>query len=266
MKREAVALAALAAISPAAEAAVISWDYAVEAAFTGATFSGGTTPAFPATTLSWGRSSVGPSSLAIAPFLVEGQVDTFIGIGTPPAGFAAPGISLTHNNRPITGGSLRTAVLSTSVILDPLIPDGAPLAPMGFDISIGFSETPNSGTCAVADSPTPCNDIFVLIGGLPNFNFFYDAGDGDGLVEYLVNVFPLAGDSLGALDDAACLAAGQPAGCVGLTTPERQSSTVPFGFTISAAPVPTGPLPTPGTLGLLAAALVAGAMLRRAAA
>ena len=125
--------------------------------------------------------------------------------------------------------------------------------------SIAFTETSNAIPCA-ADSPpgNPCNDIFVLTGGLLNQTFDYD--DGSGLSTYFVNIFPTTGGVLSILDDSACLAANQLAGCLGFTTVEGQNTTLAFGFTISTEPLQ---IPEPGILALLGLGLIGLFSLRR---
>lgn len=243
--------AALVMVSAPASATVTTWDYSVTSLFTFATYTGAGSGAIPGgtETLSWGTSTgSGQSSLVVGGSPAEGQVDTYTLGGMPPVAppFLGLSTSLTHNNNPITGNSLTSAILTNTVLLDPFIPDNAALTPFEFVFSISFTETPNSGTCAVAGSPTPCNDIFVLNDGLLNVSFDYD--DGEGLDTYFVNIFPVTGGVLGILEDSACLAAGVAVNCIGFSTPENQSTTLAFGFTISTEPLQ---IPEPGMLALL---------------
>ena len=235
--KKAVSLFLCYSIMSAAQASVITWDYTTTGEFTASSFTGsGATVT--STMLTWGNSTgSGRSSLLIDNSNASGSVDTFSGSGLPPASFIGNSIDLIHFNNPVTGSSLSGARLMTTVSLDPSLPDQPALSDQQFNFDIVFAETPNSGVCADISSPVPCNDIFVLEGGLPNFNFNYDAGDGDGLMTYFVNVFITDSNSLSILDDAICAAAGVSNGCFGLTTVERQSNLIPFGFTISAQPL-----------------------------
>lgn len=254
-----------------AHAIVLEWGYSIDNHFSAATYTSGNGVKTPAgsgvTTLFWGNefNNANNSSLVISNNPIAGSVDTYLG-NVPPqvAPYLGSTLSLTHNNHVISNSaaSLTTTTLSSAVVLTPLdhpLNPGFPIGPVPFNIS--FTETPNSGTCAVSDSPTKCNDIFVLTAGLLNFNFDYDAGDGDGLLTYYINIFPTSGGVLSLLENSACQAAGVAAGCVGFSTPENQSSTLDFGFTISSNPLNT--VPEPGVLALVGLGLLSLAGIRR---
>jgi hypothetical protein len=239
---------------------VTTWDYTVSSEFTAATFTAdppvGDTSIAP-TVLTWGAANpAARSSLTINPAIISGSVDTFFGGGNPPATFVEPSNSLTHLNQVVGGDLLLTATLTATVTLDPTSPDLPPV-PAGdlplLEFLILFEETLNAGTCTVATSPTPCNDIFVLVGGFPNATFTYDGQ------EYFLNIFPVAGGALGVLPDEVCAAAGEGPGCFGFTTVENQSNVMLLGFTVSTLPLQ---VPEPGSLALVGLALL-GAFLTR---
>lgn len=261
--------AALLMASTSASAIVTTWNYNVSSLFTAATYSGGTgtTTTPPATTLSWGtpdNPANAQSSLSIGGSPAAGAVNTYLGI-TPPQSspYLAFSTSLTHTNNVIAGGSssLLSAILTNTVTLAPLVPSQPALPIQVVPFNIAFTETPNSTPCAAASPPgNPCNDIFVLTGGLLNFFFDYDAGDADGLTRYYVNIFPTTGGVLSTLSNSACAAAGRPNGCIGFTTVEGQATTLAFGFTISTQPLQ---VPEPGVLALFGIGLMSLVFLRR---
>ena len=257
-----IAAAVLATSAVSHAAPVTSWNVAVTGIWTdyapdvsGIAISGG------GTLLSWGTPSVitpglGKSSLKITNPNPT-SVDTYFGGGEPPAEFIAPSVKLTHNNQPITRPFLTQAEVTVGVTLTPESPAAAgfPLPNIAYNIS--FKETPNNvplSQCAVVGSPTPCNDIFVLIGGFLNESFDYNG------FTYFVNAFPTMGGSLGTLAPTVCLAAGEEPGCIGFTTPERQSTDLAFGLTISSERLE---VPEPGSLALLGLGLAGLAAVTR---
>lgn len=241
---------ALSGLSHAAP--VFTWDVDVVGQWTAA--APGEVTLTP-TVLSWGTplSSNGQSSLTVTnPDTTP--VDTYFGGGIPPAEFIAPSVTLTHANNVIFSPSLASAELTVDIFLTPTNPadTGFPLIPIAYNIA--FKETPNSLPCAVEDSLTPCNDIFVLVGGFLNDSFILDG------FTYFVNAFPTDGGVLGQLDDGVCAAAGQAAGCIGFTTPENQTTDLAFGLAISAEPLE---IPEPGSLALIGLAMAGLAVATR---
>ncbi|MBS0508122.1 MAG: PEP-CTERM sorting domain-containing protein [Proteobacteria bacterium] len=207
-------------------------------------------------TLEWGTSTgEGQSSLVItnppAPIILP----TWYGAGLPPAGYVAQSVTLTHNNKPITGTSLTNATLSVSLTLQAHNPSGAALPASVINYDIKFVETPNQAPCA-APSPAnnPCNDIFVQVSGLLNEVINYDGQ------LYYVNAFPTNGSVLSVLPTSACTAAGVGAGCIGFTTEEGKSTQLPFGLTISSTKLQ---VPEPGSLALIGLALAGAGFISR---
>ena len=261
-KQLAVAASLAVSVVSAQATIVTQWEYDLSSVFSAATppsVSGVGTSA-----ISWGTSTgSGQSSLVIGNNpIVNALVNTYIGGGAVPPAFWVPGNSVTHNNNPITGESLTSAMITASLNLSALLPIATPGLPGNLPpllVNIGFTETPNSAPCVVATSPTPCNDIFVLVGGLLNQMFSYSP-DATAPVNYFLNVFPSTGGVLSQLPAAQCQAAGQAAGCIGFTTPENQSTTLGFSFTISTQPFV---IPEPGSLALAAVALLSAWAVRR---
>ena len=239
---------------PDASAVIVSWDYNIQSGFSSFTPVGFVTPSLNGslgepTRLSWGNPTIGGQSALV--ILEPVSTPKYGGTGAPlitSSPIGVPGITLIHENRPITGfdpGALTDATLD---LLATLTATGSPIAsapgPLGIvPFHIKFKETLNAVPCAVVASPTPCNDIFVLTDPA---NLTSAVPGPDGII-YLVTVH-VAG--LGLLPDAACAAAGVAAGCTGLTTAEGADSTIPTFFEIHASAVPE-----PATLLLLGPAL-----------
>lgn len=209
--------------------------------------------------LTWGTSTgFGQSSLSITNPPQNLLANTYVGGGVPPLVNTVQTLTLTHTNRPITGTSLQNATLNVSLALSPNLPSpSGPIpgvAPINY--AIQFLETPNtSGTCVVAGSPVPCNDIFVLTSGLLNEAVNYDG------FTYYVNAFPIGGTgTLQTLATPVCTAAGAAAGCLGFTTVENTANNLIFGLAISTVPLS---VPEPAGLALVGLALAGAGMARR---
>lgn len=238
-----LAAGALAISAMTHAAPVITWNVAVDGSWSAFGPAGVTQVG---DQLRWGTSTgLGQSTLTIVD-PAPTNIPTWFGGGVPPAGYTAPSVTLIHDNNPITGTSLTSATLSVALTLKPLNPANPALPADTINYLIRFVETPNSGTCAVPTSPTPCNDIFVQLGGFLNDSFFYDGQT------YFVNAFPTSGGVLNTLPATACTAAGLAPGCFGFSTPENQATTLSFGLTISSERLA---VPEPGSLALIGLAL-----------
>lgn len=241
-----LAAGALAVSALAHAVPVMNWDVTAVGTWAGFGPAGVLNP--DPQTLQWGTSTgFGRSSLIISNPGTQ-NIPTYYAGGVPPAGYIADSISLTHNNRPITGTTLQNATLAVALTVKPTNPvaAGFPLGTINYQIR--FVETPNQTPCAANSPPgVPCNDIFVLLDGFLNESFNYDGQD------YFVNAFPTSGGVLNTLTNSECAAAGRPNGCFGFTTVERASTELAFGLTISSERLQQ--VPEPGSLALIGLAL-----------
>jgi len=239
LKLTAAAGVALALSTSASAALVTQWSYSLNSQWSAANGSGPAAVTGVGTqTLSWGTSTGAGQSKLIVTDPAAGTVNT----NAAPAA----GVTVTHENRPITNfqGAFSNSTLSATLFLAPLLPDALPGFNRVQNIDIKFVETLNqTGTCSVV-STTPCRDLFVLanpgqVAGAEQFEF-------DGYL-YTLTVFPLNLGDFEVLPTAACTEAGLAAGCVGFTTEENAITNVPFGFRITARAIEVS---EPGILAL----------------
>lgn len=208
-------------------------------------------------TLRWGASTgQGQSGLDLTNTPISTLVNT--------NGAAVPNVSITHLNRPITGTTLSSLDIISTLTLTPNVPPAAGLPSTALVFKVNYLETPNGANpCAngiangVGVNGAGCADIYVTNQNSLNFPFFYDLGDGP--VQYFISFFE-ATSGLNPLPTAACNAVIGSSPCLGFMTPEGQDTTVRFAALITTAPVS---IPEPGTLALLGGSLFGLAALRR---
>lgn len=234
----------------AVAAPITEWTYQIDSAFTAFSPAGVTGSAPNAnlgnnpTVLEWGTGGDGPSSLVVDSTVTNPPLLTT-------GGGPVTGASVTHNNNPIGGDTLTSASLSTQLVLtaadDPTI---TRTLMSNFDIQ--FKETNNFGGCNF-DSVSECDDIFILLNPEELVEQF--------IIGDFIYTITLGAVGLGPLSDAACAEAGQPAGCVGFTTQERQANRLQTLFRIDAEQIR---IPEPASLALLGFGLLGmGFAIRR---
>lgn len=214
--------------------------------------------------LRWGESTgQGRSGLDISDSPSSQNVNT--------NGAAVPNVSITHLNRPVTGTSLKSLDILSTLTLTPVAPPDLGLPATTLTFKVYFAETPNGANpCAdgstngVGINSNGCADIYVTDANSLNFPFYYDLDGASGSLPnqlYYISFFE-ASSGLNALPSGACSAVGQPAPCLGFRTAEGKDTTVQFAAMITTKPVQIE-VPEPGTLALVGASLFGLAALRR---
>lgn len=187
-------------------------------------------------------------------------------------GAAVDNVAITHLNRPITGTTLKSLDILSTLILTPVAPPDASLPSATITFKVHYLETPNGdspcadgGANGTGVNVNGCADIYVTDINSLNFKFNYDLDGSGGPLqnqEYFISFFEST-NGLNALSSAACAAAGVSAPCLGFETPEGADTTVHFAALITTTPVSIK-VPEPSTL-LLGSLGIAGlARIRRA--
>ena len=211
------------------------------------------------TSLSWGSSNQSGIDISDSPS------STLVNTN----GAAVGNVKITHRNQAISGTSLDSVNILSTLTLTPHTPSGGPsVGPNTIPFGVNFKETPNNADpCADGGAngsdvnAAGCADIFVIDKNSLNFEFFYDDIDGSGITgrSYFISFFELT-NGLNPLSNAACSAAGAANGCFGFETPEGANTTFQFASLITTERVG---IPEPGILALFGAALSALFFTRR---
>ncbi len=179
-------------------------------------------------------------------------------------------VAITHHNNPITGTTLKSLDIVSTLTLTPTSPPAGALAPATITFKVHYLETPNGdspcadgGANGAGVNANGCADIYVTDASSLNFTFFYDL-DGGGPLQnqlYYISFFEST-NGLNALSAAACAAVGVSSPCLGFETPEQADTTVHFAALITTDPVVIK-VPEPSMLSLGGLGLLGLAGLRR---